>query len=440
MIGRDGNAGELVIRGAHVVDPSSGLDGAADVRLSGGRVAEVGEELRGVREVDANGLHLFPGFVDVHAHWRTPGREDEEDIESGSAAAAAGGFTSVVMMPNTDPVVDRPVIVSGLVRRIEKEARVRVLVSAALHAGLKGERITEMRLLKEAGAFCVSDDGLGTQSAGVLRNGMLYARSAGLPVILHCEDHTLATGVVHDGTFAALAGVPGSPASAEDVATATALVLAAETGAKVHVTHVSTALSAALVEFFKRSTAADVTADTTPHHLTLTDELVATLDGLYRVNPPLRPEEDRRGVTEALKGGALDFVATDHAPHAHEEKELPLEEAAPGFLGHETAFAALYTELVLGGELPLSRLVEAMSCAPGRWVGGSEAGSIRPGSPADLALVDLSEEWTVRRDTLSSRSSNSPYLGRRLTGRVVGTIVGGEIVHEKTGAEFGVRA
>ena len=440
MTGRGASLEELVIRQAHVVDPSAGLDRVADVRLVDGLVAEVGQGLRGIRELDADGLHLFPGFVDVHAHWRTPGREDEEDIESGSAAAAAGGFTSVVMMPNTDPIVDKPIVVSGLVRRIEKEARVRVHVSAALHAGLKGERLTEMRLLKEAGAFCVSDDGLGTQSAGVLRNGMLYAKSAGLPVILHCEDHTLATGVVHDGTFAALAGVPGSPASAEDVATATALILASETGAKVHVTHVSTALSAALVDFFKRSTAAEVTSDTTPHHLTLTDELVATLDGLYRVNPPLRPEEDRRGVIEGLRSGALDFVATDHAPHAHEEKELPLEEAAPGFLGHETAFAALYTELVLGGELPLPRLVEAMSCSPGRWVGGSEAGSIRAGSPADLALVDLSEEWNVGRETLVSRSSNSPYLGRRLTGRVVGTIVGGEMVHDKTGAGFGIRA
>jgi dihydroorotase len=374
--------------------------------------------------------------VDVHAHWRTPGREDEESVESGSASAAAGGFTGVVMMPNTDPVVDRAVVVSGLVRRVEKESRVRAYVSAALHAGLQGERLTEMRLLKEAGAFCVSDDGLGTASAGVLRNGMLYARSAGLPVILHCEDHTLATGVVHDGVYAALAGVPGSPASAEDAATATALVLAAETGAKVHITHVSTALSAALVGFFKDR--ADVTADTTPHHLTLTDGLVATLDGMYRVNPPLRPERDREGVIEALCDGILDFVATDHAPHASEEKELPFEEAAPGFLGHETAFAALYTELVLGGRISLPRLVEAMSCSPGRWVG--EGGGISAGEPADLALVDLSERWTVGRETLLSRSSNSPYLGRGLTTRVVGTIVGGQLVHDRTGAKFGVRA
>jgi dihydroorotase len=365
---------ELVIRHAHVLDPSTGIDGVADVRISSGRIAEIGDNLRGVRQLDADGLHLFRGFVDVHAHWRTPGREDEEDIASGSAAAAAGGFTSVVMMPNTDPVVDRPVIVSGLMRRIEEESRVRAHISAALHAGLKGETLTEMRLLKEAGAFCVSDDGLGTQSAGVLRNGMLYARSAGLPVILHCEDHALATGVVHDGVVAALAGVPGSPASAEDAATATALVLAAETGARVHITHVSTKLSAALVGFFKDR--ADVTADTTPHHLTLTDELVSTLDGLYRVNPPLRPEEDRSGVTEALRDGTLDFVATDHAPHASEEKELPLQEAAPGFLGHETAFAALYTELVLGGRISLSRLVEAMSCAPG--AGSTGAGASPP--------------------------------------------------------------
>ena len=427
---------ELVIRQAHVIDPSTGLDGATDVRLSSGRISEVGGGLRGLCEIDATGLHLFPGFVDVHAHWRTPGREDEENIESGSAAAAAGGFTSVVMMPNTDPIVDRPVVVSGLVRRVEQESRVRARVSGALHVGLAGERLTEMRLLKQAGAFCVSDDGLGTASAGVLRNGMLYARSAGLPVILHCEDHTLATGVVHDGVAASLAGLPGSPASAEDAATATALVLAAETGAKVHITHVSTALSAALVGFF--GDRADVTADTTPHHLTLTDDLVSTLDGLYRVNPPLRPAPDRGGVEAALREGIIDFVATDHAPHAAEEKELPLEEAAPGFLGHETAFAALYTDLVLGGRLSLTRLVEAMSCAPGRWVGGG--GSLELGGPADLTLVDLAEQWTVGRETMISRSSNSPYLGRTLTGRVVNTIVGGEPVHDRTGAKFGVRA
>ena len=426
---------ELLIRHAHVLDPSSGLDRVTDVRVSDGRISEVGDDLHGGREIDADGLHLFPGFVDVHAHWRTPGREDEETIETGSAAAAAGGFTSVVMMPNTDPVMDKPVIVSGLVRRIEQESRVRAYVSAALHAGLKGEMLTEMRLLKEAGAFCVSDDGLGTASAGVLRNGMLYARSARLPVILHCEDHTLATGVVHDGAAAALAGIPGSPASAEDAATAAALILAAETGAKVHITHVSTTLSAALVAFFKDR--ADVTADTTPHHLTLTDELVATLEGMYRVNPPLRPERDLQGVRDALRDGVLDFVATDHAPHASEEKELPLEEAAPGFLGQETAFAAIYTELVLGGKLSLPRLIEAMSCAPGRWVG--ETGRIAVGAPADLTLVDLSEEWTVGRESLVSRSWNSPYLGKKLTGRVAGTIVGGDLVHDRTGAELGVR-
>ncbi len=431
----DNNSAELVIRRAYVLDPATGLDGTMDVRLSSGRVAEIGQELRGPRELDADGLHLFPGFVDVHAHWRTPGREDEETIESGSASAAAGGFTGVVMMPNTDPIVDSPVVVSGLVRRIERESRVRARISAALHVGLKGERLTEMRLLKEAGALCVSDDGLGTASADVLRNGMMYARSAGLPLILHCEDHTLATGVVHDGVVASLAGIPGSPASAEDVATATALILAAETGATTHITHVSTALSAALVAFFKDR--AEVTADTTPHHLTLTDDLISTLEGLYRVNPPLRPYADRDGVGEALRTGVLDFVATDHAPHASEEKELPLEEAAPGFLGHETAFAALYTELVLAGKLTLPRLVEAMSCAPGRWVG--EGGSLAVGEPADLALVDLSERWTVDSGAMISRSSNSPYLGKTLTGRVVGTIVGGELIHDRTGAQLGTR-
>jgi dihydroorotase len=430
------NNDDLVIHDAHVLDPFSGLDAVMDVRLATGHVAEVGEGLRGLRRLDAGGLHLFPGFVDVHAHWRTPGREDEETIESGSAAAAAGGFTSVVMMPNTDPVVDKPIIVLGLVRRVERESRVRAHVSAALHEGLAGERLTEMRLLKEAGALCLSDDGLGTQSAGVLRNGMLYAKSAGLPVILHCENRSLATGVVHDGAAAALAGVPGSPGSAEDAATATALVLAAETGAKVHITHVSTTLSAALVGFFKGR--ADVTADTTPHHLTLTDELVGMLEGLYRVNPPLRPHGDRLAVRGALRNGVLDFVATDHAPHDAAEKELPLEEAVPGFLGHETAFAVLYTELVRNERFPLPRLIEAMACAPGRWV-GSGAYGVFAGAPADLTLVDLSEEWTVRADSLVSRSSNSPYLGQKLRGRVVGTVVGGELVYDRMGARFGAR-
>jgi dihydroorotase len=245
--------------------------------------------------------------------------------------------------------------------------------------------------------------------------------------------------VVHDGAAAALTGVPGSPASAEDVPTATALVLAVETGTKVHVTHVSTALSAALIGFFKDLPATSLTADTTPHHLTLTDELVSTLEGLYRVNPPLRPEEDRLGVGDALASGILDFVATDHAPHASEEKELPLEDAAPGYLGHETAFSALFTELVQKDKLSLSRLVEAMASAPGRWVEGRAYG-ISLGAPADLALVDLSEEWMVRGDALVSRSSNSPYLGRRLKGRVVGTVVGGELVYDRTGAKFGARA
>jgi dihydroorotase len=426
----------MVIRGARMLDPANGLDGVLDVHVSGGRIAEVGESLSGGREIDAGGLHLFPGFVDVHAHWRTPGREDEESIETGSAAAAAGGFTSVMMMPNTDPVVDRPVVVEGLARRIEREARVRTYISAALHVGLKGERLTEMRLLKEAGAACVSDDGLGTASAGILRSGMLYAADAGLPVLLHCEDHTLATGVVHEGAAAALAGIPGSPASAEDVATATALVLARETGARVHITHVSTGLSAALVGFFKRGGAA-VTGDTTPHHLTLTDELVSTLEGRFRVNPPLRPDADRSGVGDALRDGILDFVATDHAPHAPEEKELPFEEAAPGFLGHETAFAALYTDLVESGALPLPRLVEAMSTAPGRWLAREHG--IREGALADLALVDLSDDWAVGRETLVSHSSNSPYLGRRLKGRVVGTVVAGELVHDRMGVRLGAR-
>ena len=418
-----------------MLDPATGLDGILDLRLHRGRVAEIGEDLRGPRTLDADGLHLFPGFVDVHAHWRTPGREDEEDIESGSAAAAAGGFTGVVMMPNTDPIVDRPVVVSGLVGRVERESRVRARISAALHVGLAGERLTEMRLLKQAGAFCVSDDGLGTASAGVLRNGMPtpLCRAARDPALR--RPHAGYRRRARRGSRLArrnprLSGQRGRRRHSDGPHPRR------RDGGRVHITQVSTALSAALVGFFRDR--ADVTADTTPHHLTLTEDLVSTLDGLYRVNPPLRPEDDRAGLGLALRDRVLDFVATDHAPHAPEEKELPIEEAAPGFLGHETAFAALYTDLVLGGRLSLERLVEAMSNGPGHWVG--TGGSLATGAPADLTLVDLSEEWTVGRGTLVSRSSNSPYLGRTLKGRVVGTIVGGEPVHDRTGAKFGARA
>jgi dihydroorotase len=427
-----GPAAELLVRGARVVDPQAGLDQKVDVLVRKGRVAEIGEGLAApakVREVDGDGALLLPGFVDLHAHLRTPGREDEEDIASGSAAAAAGGYVTIFAMANTDPVVDTAPVLQGLARQASGAASVPVGFYAAMSKGLAGGQLTEMHELAAAGAVGFSDDGRPPASALLLRRALQYAKVTDRFVAVHAQDDALmGSGVMHEGAVSAGLGLGGIPAIAESAEVARALEVARYEHGRLHLCHVSTAL--ALEHLARgRELGVPVTAEVAPHHLTLTDEAVTSLDPNLKMNPPLRPEADRKALVQALRDGLLDCVATDHAPHARHEKEVPFEAAPFGTTGLETAFAALYTGLVLTGELPLPVLVTRMSQAPAA-LAGLPAPTIAAGAPADLTLVDVSTPWTVDEADLHSRSTNSAWLGHTLKGRVRLTVAAGRVAYD----------
>ena len=421
---------DLLVRGAHLVDPRAGLDGRADLLVRGGRIAELAEP--GTLEapedadvVEAAGLHAFPAFVDPHVHLRTPGREDEEDVESGTRAAAAGGFGQILAMPNTDPVVDCAPVLRSLRERAREEAHVPTGFLAAITRGQRGGELTEMAELADAGAVAFTDDGRPVRSAGMLRLALQYQRLAGRPLALHEEDPSLsAGGAMHEGEVCARLGVAGIPAISESTMVARDAAIAAYERGHVHVQHVSARESVAAVEQAKAAGVA-LSAEATPHHLTLTHEALRSLDANLKMNPPLREEADRRALVEGLRSGTIDCVATDHAPHAREEKEEPFELAPMGVTGLETAFAALHTELVLPGLLPLPVLVERMTAGAAPF--GLEAPALRPGAVASVCLADLAREWEVGEEGFESRSSNSCFCGRRLTGRVVLTVAGGAV-------------
>ncbi len=425
-------AADLLIRGGRVVDPLSGLDAVRDVAVRRGTVAEVGSGLaapKGARVVEAEGMLVLPGFVDLHVHLRTPGREDEEDLASGTQAAAAGGYVKVFAMANTDPVVDSAAVLAGLVERARAEALVPTGFYAAVTRGLKGEQLTEMAELAETGAVAFSDDGRPLATAALVRRALQYAKVSGRHVAAHAQDDSLfAGGQMHEGPVSARLGLAGIPALCESLDVKRVLDIAAYERTRVHVCHVSAAASVEAVEA-ARAAGVAVTAEVTPHHLTLTDEDVATLDSNLKMNPPLREDADRRALVKALKAGVVDCVATDHAPHAPMSKDVPFEEAAFGTTGLETAFAVLHTELVKKRALDLGTLVTRMSQAPAA-IAGVEPPAIRPGAVADLCVVDPRLTWTVTADGFASRSANSAFLGRRLTGRVKLTVAAGRLAWE----------
>ena len=427
-------AASVLLRGAHLLDPRPDIDREADVLVRAGEVAEIGdpgtlEAPEGTEVVDAAGLHVFPGFVDPHVHLRTPGREDEEDLDSGTRAAAAGGFCAVLAMPNTEPVVDTASVLRALRERARAEARVPVGFLAAITRGQRGEELTEMAELRDAGAVGFTDDGLPVRSAGVLRQAIQYQRLAGATLALHEEDPSLSgDGVMHEGEVSALLGLAGIPSVSESTMVARDCALAGYEGGRIHVQHVSARETIEALER-ARSTGVRVTAEATPHHLLLTDDCVRSLDTGFKMNPPLRTEDDRKALIEALRSGTLGCVATDHAPHAREEKEQPFELAPMGVTGLETAFAALNTDLVEPGVIDLPLLVERMTS------GGESFGlatpSLEPGSPANLCLVDLAAEWEVGEDGYESRSSNNAFAGRRLRGRVRMTLAAGVVAYRE---------
>jgi dihydroorotase len=421
----------LVIRGARVLDPVERVDAVLDVRLDGGTIAELGARLdvNAHRVVDAGGLLLAPAFVDPHVHLRTPGREDEETIASGTRAAAAGGYCAILAMPNTDPVVDSSAVLGSLIEAAQTEAEIPVGFLAAITKGQHGAELTEMAELTEAGAAGFSDDGRPVVAPGMMRRALQYGAVTGRPLALHCEELTLSRdGQMHEGAVSAELGFTGYPSVAESLMVERDLALAAYEQRPVHVLHVSARESVSAVRA-ARAAGVRATAEVTPHHLCLTDDAVRSLDSNLKMNPPLRAADDRAALVEGLRDGAIQAVATDHAPHARHEKEVPFEAAPFGVTGLETAFSALFTHLVEPGLVSLETLLERMSSGPAG-IYGLPAPRIAVGEPANLVLLDLTASHRVEADDFRSRSANSWLLGERVTGKVRMTLAAGRVVHE----------
>jgi dihydroorotase len=416
---RNGRRDTITLEG-RVVDPGEGIDEQLRVTVEDGTIVRIepGGESRAV---------IAPAFVDPHVHLRTPGREDEETIATGTAAAAAGGYCAILAMPNTDPVVDTAAVLGSLVERARAEALVPTGFMAAISKGQRGEELTEMAELAEAGAAAFTDDGRPVRSAGLMRRALQYSAVAGLPLSLHEEEPTLSRdGQVHEGAVAAELGFAGWPSVAETAMVERDLLLASYEERPLHLMHLSARGS---VDALRRARAAGVRAsgEVTPHHLCFTDEAVRSLDPNVKMNPPLRTEDDRTALLEGLRDGTISCVATDHAPHARHEKDAPFEEAPFGVTGLETSFAVLHTHLVATGALPLGTLLERMSAGPARAF-GLPVPRIAVGETANVVALDLEAEWTVEEDGFRSRSVNSWLLGRTLTGRVTRTVAEGRVV------------
>lgn len=427
----------MVIKGGHVLDPSSGIDGVYNIYVMGGRIASVkpagsddtalAVSAPDLEVVDASGLLVTPGFVDIHTHLREPGHEYKETIASGAEAAAAGGFTTILCMANTSPVNDNQSVTRYILKKAEGAA-VNVHPVGALSVGLKGELITEMAELKEAGCVAISDDGMPVANGALMRRALEYSGAFGLPVITHAEERALAgDGVMNEGAVSTRLGLPGMPNAAEDVMVARDIMLAELTGARLHIAHVSTRSAVGLVRAAKAK-GLRVTAEAAPHHLALTEERVAGYDTDARMNPPLRTAEDVEALISGVADSTIDSIATDHAPHAVIEKDVEFDAAAPGVVGLETAFAVVHG-LVLAGKLELKRMVDAMTVSPARAM-ALDKGTLKVGAAADITLIDLKKKWTVDPQTFRSKSRNTPFAGMEFTGAIVKTIVGGKVVYE----------
>jgi dihydroorotase len=431
----------ILIRGARLLDPRSGLDGPGDVLIEAGVIAEIGApgSLSAPPEaelVDGTGRELLTAFVDPHVHFRVPGQEHKEDLHTATRAAAAGGYCAVVGMPNTDPVVDSTAVLGSLRDLALRDARIPAGFMAAISPGLGGQGLTEMVELRAGGALGFTDDGRPVVSAGLLRRALQYQRLCGGVLALHEEDPSLSgSGAMHEGAVSALLGIAGIPSVSESTMVARDAALAGHEGGRVHMQHLSARESVDAVAAAK-SAGVRVTAEASPHHLTLIDEDVRSLDTRLKMNPPLRTEDDRQALIEGIRSGVIDCIATDHAPHAREDKDVPFEEAAMGTTGLETAFAALYTNLVLPGLLDLPTLVERMT--GGALVVDLPVPLIRVGEAANVCLVDLAAEWQVGESGYESRSENCCFAGRQLRGRVLMTVAAGGIAYRERSFAIGV--
>jgi dihydroorotase len=423
----------ILLAGGRVIDPARGADAVADVLLVDGKVEAIGTGLGrpdGAELVDASGLVVAPGLVDLHVHLREPGQEDLETVATGAMAAAAGGFTAICAMPNTDPVTDNQAAVGFIVRQAMRAGKARVYPIGALSMGQHGEQLTEFGELIGAGAVAVSDDGRPVVSSHLMRTALEYAQVFGIPVADHCEDPTLSQGgAMHEGLVSTRLGLQGIPAAAEEIHVARDILLAELTGGHVHLCHMSTRGSVELIRRAKDK-GLRVTAEATPHHFTLTHERVEGYDTNAKMNPPLREAADREAIREALRDGTIDVIATDHAPHHYDAKEREFDLAPNGILGLETALGLAIRELVEPGLLSLPRLVELMSTVPARTF-RLPGGTLATGAPADVVVFDPALRWTVDPAAFHSKSRNTPFGGAELAGRVALTIVGGRVVYRR---------
>ncbi|MGA3363047.1 MAG: dihydroorotase [Solirubrobacteraceae bacterium] len=425
---------ELLLRGASVLDPNARIDGRHDVLVREGEIAEIGapgslQAPAGAQTVEAEGKHLFPAFVDPHVHLRSPGQEHKEDLETGTRAAAAGGYCAVVAMPNTDPVLDHPALLRGLLMAAGRDARIPVGFMAAISVGLHGERLTEMSELREAGAVGFTDDGRPVADAGLLRHACRYQLLCGGVLALHEEDPTLSgVGVMHEGAVSVALGLAGIPSISESTMIARDALIAEHERARVHFQHISARSSVdALAGARERGVRAS--GEVTPHHLLLTDEDVRGLDTSFKMNPPLRSEVDRAALIEALRDGTIECIATDHAPHARDEKNVPFEQAPMGTTGLESSFAVLYTELVAPGVITLELLLERLTA--GARLLELEVPLIEVGRSANLCLFDLDASWRIGEAGYESRSSNCCFAGREVRGRNLLTLADGAVAYRE---------
>ncbi len=424
----------LLLRGGRVIDPSQDVDDVVDVMIADGkvdrigRVGEIGESGRRLETLDCAGFVVAPGFIDVHCHLREPGREEVETIATGARAAAAGGFTAVCAMPNTDPVTDNQAAVGFVVQQAHRAGASRVYPIGAITMGQKGEALAEFGEMVGAGAVAVSDDGRPVVSAQLMRTALEYARTFGIPVADHCEEPTLArAGAMNEGVASARLGLKGVPAEAEEIMVIRDILLARRTGGHVHLCHLSTAGSVELLRWGKER-GIRVTAEVCPHHLSLTEDAVLGYNTNAKMNPPLRTARDVEALREAVRDGTIDVIATDHAPHHYDEKEREFADAPNGIVGLETALGVIVTWLVEPGIIDVRQLVERMGVAPAR-VFSLAGGTLRPGSMADVTVFDPAAQWTVDPTRFQSKGRNTPYAGERLRGRAEYTIVDGRVVY-----------